>query len=437
MSICNRMCRWISLFLLCLPLVSQSATPVKSIVIFGDSMSDNGNTTHLLKSIRQDESPAYLVAPFKKFVINKMVTYADAYYVPQMVLDAGLALVTNFFDTELAPYIANLITRVKTVPVLPGEPYWNARFSNGRVWNEYLAEMLSIQRDEENLYDNKAFGGSWAATYDHQLTVWNLIRHPIATVKTLIVGKLIPPSLGLTVQAYLLVHPKVNQDSVFFMFSGFNDYLNILQFEDNYNPAIMSVYVDNVLENFSASVLQLAQAGASHFVIMSVPHIGNMPKYARTSDRVVLNAAIDTHNERLQKRIKEWKKMFPNVDVLFVNTDQSLANALLNPEKYGFTNVRDACIDVKFPMYGAFTHSPFANNYVLRQGQVLHYHDEQFLAGEKNYHKCETPSTYLFWDEIHPSTLAHSYLAVDICTAMKTHGYDVNCKQIKPTKLAS
>lgn len=59
-------------------------------------MSDNGNTTHLLKSLRQEEDPAFLVAPFKIFVINKMIEFANDYYVPQMVLDAGISAVTDF-----------------------------------------------------------------------------------------------------------------------------------------------------------------------------------------------------------------------------------------------------------------------------------------------------------------------------------------------------
>ncbi len=426
----NRMCRWLSLVLLCVPLLTHAATPVKSIVVFGDSMSDTGNTTHLLKSLRQEESPAFLVAPFKSFVINKMIDFANDYYVPQMVLDAGIGVVTEFFDTELAPYIATLVSRVKLVPILPGKPYWNARFSNGKVWNEYLAEMISVSSTDEELFTNKAFGGSWAATYDYQLTVWNLIRHPIGTIKTLIVGKLVPPSLGLTVQAYLLSNRTLDSKSVYFVFSGVNDYLNILQFEDNYNPSVMSVYVDNVLDGLTSAVQKLGNAGATRFVIMGIPHVGDMPRFVKTTDREVLNTAADQHNERLEKRVEDWKKLYPKADFLFINTEKSLATALTNPAQYGFTNVTDACIDVKFPMYGAFAQSPFAKNMVLQYAQVLNYKDKQFAPEETNYQMCDTPEQFLFWDEIHPSTRAHSFLAYDVCSAMKQHGYSVTCRML-------
>ena len=97
------------------------------MVIFGDSMSDTGNTTHLLKSLRQEENPAFLVAPFKVFVLNKMVDFANDYYVHKWFLDAGINIVTDFFDYELAPYMANLVSKIKLVPILPGKPYWNSQ----------------------------------------------------------------------------------------------------------------------------------------------------------------------------------------------------------------------------------------------------------------------------------------------------------------------
>lgn len=257
MSYCTRMCYWLSLMVLCFPMILFATKPIKAMVVFGDSLSDNGNTTHLLKSLRQDESPAYLVRPLKIFVLNKMEEFAYDYYVPQVVLDSGIEIVTNFFDTELGPFLASIISKVRKVPVIPGEPYWQSHFSNGRVWNEYLAPMLGIDREDLHNYSNQAFGGSWAVTYDYQLTTWNLIRHPLGTLKTLIVGKLIPPSLGLTVQAYLMIHEKLDEDTVYFVFTGGNDYLNVLFFEDNYNPAVMNTYIDNVIDGMAAGVRKL------------------------------------------------------------------------------------------------------------------------------------------------------------------------------------
>lgn len=430
----HRMCYCLLVGLLILPLSSLASIPVKSMVVFGDSLSDIGNTTHLLKSLRQEEDPAFLVAPFKAFVMNKMIDYADEFYVPQIALDTGLAVVSHFFDNELAPYITHLVAQVKLVPVLPGRPYWKSRFSNGRVWNEYLAQMWSIPKEDEDSYLNQSFSGSWATTYDYQLTAWNLIRHPIGSIKSLIVGKLVPPSLGLSVQSYLLDHPVSNEESVFFIFSGGNDYLNVLAFEKNYEQASMSQYIDNVIEGLNAAVLKIKHSGGARFVIMGLPHLGDIPKFIHTTDREVLNAATDSHNERLRQRVEAWKASYPECDFLFIDTQDYMARAASNPQEFGFANTTDACIDITFPMLKQFAPSLFANNFVLQYAQVLQYQDKRLSFGERNFQVCRTPNDYLFWDAVHPSTRAHHHLAVELCMAMKAHGYDVSCsKHLSPS----
>ncbi|STX27586.1 phospholipase/lecithinase/hemolysin, lysophospholipase A, glycerophospholipid-cholesterol acyltransferase [Legionella beliardensis] len=430
MSYCTKLCRLLGVVALFLPMMVRAEVPVKSMVIFGDSLSDTGNTTHLLRSLRKEESPAYLVYPVKVFVINKMTEFAEEYYVPQILLDTGIDMVTDFFDTGVGPMLASLISKVKKAPLLPGEPYWQDHFSNGRVWDEYLAPMLAVDREDKRHFENKAFGGSWAVTYDYQLTVWNLIRHPLLTVKNLIVGKLIPPSIGLTVQAYLLVNEKLNEETVYFVFIGGNDYLNILRFGDNYDSTKMSAYIDNVINGLSSSVEKLVNAGAKHLVILGVPAVGFAPKFVNTADRELLNIASGVHNQRLAEKVLEWQSAKPDVDFLFIDIEPILYKAIEKPELFGFKNVTDACIDVKFPMFNLLADSPFKGNYVLEYAQALQYRDANFAPNERNYRMCDNPDDYLFWDEIHPTTKAHLFLANEICLAMKAHGYKTTCAQL-------
>lgn len=431
MIVRNRMCRWMSAALFSLPLMVHASMPVKSMVVFGDSFSDYGNTTHLLKSLRQEESPAFLVAPFKAFVLNKMIDFANDFYVPQMVLDSGISVVTQFFDYELAPYIANLVAKVRLVPVLPGKPYWNNHFSNGLVWNEYLAKAWAIDTTDDEQYINKAFAGSWASTYDYELTTWNLIRHPIETIKTLIVGKLVPPSFGLIVQAHLLEHDTVDNEAVHLVFYGSNDYFNVLFYEDKYNPEVMSRYIDNVVAGVEYGLVKLLNQGARRFVVLSVPHVGDMPKHVKTADREVLNAAVDKHNERLAIRIEALKKLHPDADFLFVDSAKRLDAAVAQPQNFGFAHVKDACIDVEYPMFSGLSASPYAQNYALHYAQVLQYKDASFGKGQTNYRVCDKPESYVYWDDFHLTTRAHAVLAQEVCDAMQTHGYDVACETIK------
>lgn len=423
----TRMCCLVVTLLLAVSSFTHAATPIKSMVVFGDSLSDTGNVTFLLKSLRQEESPSYLVRPFKIFVINKMIDFAADHYVPQVVLDSGISIVTHFFDVDFAPLLATIVTKIRSIPVLPGEPYWQSRFSNGPVWNEYLTTMLGVDSRDTSKYSNQAFGGSWTMTYDHQLTVWNVIRHPIDTVKTLVVGKLIPPSLGITVQAYLMVHPQLDKDTVYFLLSGGNDFLNVLRFEDNYNPAVMSDYIDNMLESTTVIVKKLRAAGARQIIVLNLPRVGEAPKFVRTSDRDVLNRAVDIYNQRLKERVLQWQMDESDMTYVHIDIQSVLSEALAQPEVFGLTNVKDACIDVKFDMLHVINGSPFAGNYVLEYLQILHAHDPAFAENEKNYTLCDTPDTYLFWDEVHPTTRAHYFLAQAVCEQLQMHGYRSDC----------
>lgn len=173
------------------------------------------------------------------------------------------------------------------------------------------------------------------------------------------------------------------------------------------------------MDSLAAAVFKLEHAGAQQFVIMGLPHLGEVPRYINTPNREVLNAAIEQHNERLQQRLVEWKELYPETDFLYIDIQAYLSKAINAPEQFGFTNTRDACIDITFPMFNAVANSPFANNYVLQYAQVLQYQDKRLAAGEKNFSVCKKADSYLFWDEVHPSTRAHKYLAYEVCLAMK------------------
>lgn len=427
----SRICYWICSFLFFSTLTAYASTSVKSIVVFGDSLSDIGNTTHLIKSIKQDEDPSYLIHPVKQYFINKMTDFAESYYIPQVILNKGIKKVTQFFDHDVAPVFAELVSKIKAIPVIPDDPYWNSRFSNGRVWVEYLAPMLGVDKEEREHYINKAFSGSWAMTYNNQLTRWNLIEHPILTLRSLITGKLIPPSLGLTVQAYLMETRKIDKETVYFILTGSNDYLNSLAFNDTYNPAIMSKYIDNVIDSIELSVKKLRKAGAGRFVIMGIPHIGDSPLFIHTSDREILNQAVDTHNARLQERVNQWNREDREGQFNYIDIQTFFKRALNEPQSYGFTDVSSACIDAKIPLLSfANTHSaPFPNNYVLNYAQAIHRQSKSFLANHGEVHVCQSPNDFLFWDAVHPSTRAHHHLAFEICEMMKSHGYEGHCQR--------
>ena len=412
------------------PSVTMQPTEVKSIVVFGDSMSDNGNTTKLLKSLRQVDDPAYIVSPLKNFVFRKMNDFADDYYIPAAVLMAGKKLVQEFFDIELAPFLASVVGVIRTVPIIPEDPYWHYHFSDGQIWNEDLANQIGINIKDETKYYNSAFGGSWGSTYDHQITTWNLIRHPIYSIKNLIVGKLIPPSLGLEITGYLLNFGKAAPEKTYFIFAGSNDYLNMLNFEDNYNPSNMSTYVDYVVEGVTYSTERLIKAGAKKVVLFGVPDVGLTPRYNKSADAEFVTKACSWHNKRIQEKLAQMKEKYPDVKFTFIHAQQVFQKLFKQAADKGITNTQDACIDVPLPGY-AFTsmapsHKAFGYNYVLEYTQYLKLPDGHG-GFTSNVHQCNEPASYAFWDEVHPTKIVHKALAAEVCNIMAADGYKIDC----------
>ncbi len=409
---------------------NDAKTPLKSIVVFGDSLSDDGNTNHLLKSLRQEEDPAFILNPLKNYVFRKMDDFASAYYVPHSVLMAGKKAVQQFFDIEFAPMLASIVTVIRSVPLIPEEPYWNHHFSNGQVWNEELADLIGVNRYNKAVYYNNAFGGSWAATYDHQLTTWNLIRHPILSLQNLVKGKLIPPSLGLEIRGYLMNFGKASPEKAYFIFSGGNDYLNMLSFEDNYIPAKRDQYINYVIDGLVYNVDKLINHGAKKIVLFGVPDIGSTPFFNRTMDNEIATKTSITHNERLELAAQALREKYPEVKITFVNVKKILDSLIDKAPQYGITNTKDACLDVPLPAF-AFTNAApgfkaFGHNIVLELPQYLKTADGHG-GFQANYRTCQNPDSYAFWDQVHPSAKVHKEIAHQACIALAKDGYDVKC----------
>lgn len=398
------------------------------MVIFGDSLSDNGNLNHLLKSLRLDEDPAYLVFPLKQFVFNKMDDFAEAFYVPQSILFQGKAIVRHFLDDEVAPVLASVVGGIRVLPLIPEPPYWEHHFTNGKVWNEQLAEKLGINILDKAHFDNQAFGGSWAMTYDYELTTWNLIRSPLLSVTNLIQGKLIPPSLGLEVEAYLMAKRKFDKDATYFIFAGGNDYLNMLQFDENYNAENAASYVDHTIDGITSASEKLIRAGARKIVLFSTPDIAKTPFYNTTSDKAVLDETIKSHNGKLRAKVGILKALHPEVKFTYVDIAAHMNEVIDNPTQFSIKETQNACTDIELPTMAFSLTTPagkaFGHNIVLQYMQ--HAKTRVGKQMVNNVSQCQSPDEYLFWDYVHPTAKVHKLLADKICSELQEDGYDIS-----------
>ena len=253
---------------------------------------------------------------------------------------------------------------VLTTPLFtfPPPPFAPGRMSNGSLWIEQFAPMVRLNY---NPLDNLAWAGA--------LTGATLIPQP-PSLPT--INNIYGPLPGMTNQAIELrdlSNSILDPRALYVVFGASNDFLRISPAENNAGAVI-----GTAVENLFAIVDSLHLWGARNIVVVNVPDLGRIPKNLRqgaaiaslaTQYSAAFNSSLDTRLNRLN---------FETCRVSLFDLSRDFSD---KPKKYGFTNVTDP----SFPD--------------VNKGQ-----------------------TYLFWDDVHPTTLAHGYLAGEVFQAVAKAG---------------
>ncbi|WP_373538389.1 PEP-CTERM sorting domain-containing protein [Chamaesiphon sp.] len=145
-------------------------------------------------------------------------------------------------------------------------------------------------------------------------------------------------------------------DDLYVIWGGANDYLDLA------NPANPSI----VVSNLTAQIGTLIGRGAKNILVPNLPNLGQLPNTLGSPAAGLLNSATQAHNLGLAASISALRSTNSDVQLNLLDV-----NSLFNTaSSAGFTNVTDKCIT-----------SP----------------------------SC-TPDTYLFWDEVHPTTAGHKLI---------------------------
>ncbi|MFQ4141737.1 SGNH/GDSL hydrolase family protein [Chlorogloeopsis sp. ULAP02] len=169
---------------------------------------------------------------------------------------------------------------------------------------------------------------------------------------------------GVLAQVYSLTnaHQKVNPNALYILWAGANDYLSGAT--DSHAS----------ISNLSNAIQSLVTAGAKNILIANLPDLGKLPATRNSPYSSSLSSVTSVHNRELAKSLNFLSQKLDN-DTHLIELDVSLLyrEAIANPAKFGFTNVTSPCV----------------NNFAV----------------------CDNPDKFLFWDDIHPTTVAHRILA--------------------------
>jgi phospholipase/lecithinase/hemolysin len=321
------------------PAAAQGGEP--PLVVFGDSLSDSGNA---FAFVHQNATP------------------------PDFGLDSLLV--------PSAPYAVG-----------------GHHFTNGDTWIEQLASRFGVGR-----YTLPAFASVNP----------NAMNFAVATARARDDGTCganptpaCQPSLALLIASFLQKTGGVAPPGALYVIQiGGNDLRDALRlaFAEPPNSAGAEAILNAALQSIAQGIATLHAAGARHFLVWNVPNQAVTPAARLLNLRIprdpdfqsVAAFATGLFNYGLSHEpvplvdptlglLQVMRATFQDSKIRLFDADAVLTAFFLFPNRYGFTNVTDACVT---PGTVPFT--------------------------------CRTPDQYLFWDGIHPTTAAHGKIAIAV-----------------------
>jgi phospholipase/lecithinase/hemolysin len=170
-------------------------------------------------------------------------------------------------------------------------------------------------------------------------------------------------NIGQQISEYLATKPKITDKTLFVVWGGANDLLQATSENDIIDAGI----------NQAINIQTLIDAGATHFIIPNLPPLGLVPRLnGSPTTSVPATEASELYNEVLRLAITVIHDFNRGKRLELAQLDVfSLFNKIVaSPSKYSFVNVTASS-----------------------QGEPV------------------DPDTYLFWDDLHPTTRGHNILA--------------------------
>lgn len=303
----------------------------------------------------------------------------------------------------------------------PEWPFFLGRFSNGPIWNDYLAQCANLS------VDNYSRGGAVTRAHVGEPTE-ELFGYLRELGRSLAIG-----SIDQFVDEYLKEHnhliPRAHK-TLFVIWAGANDYLSKFDNTEDLNTMIdepdaphkgANAIARMSVRNLGEEIRKLYDCGARKIIVGNLPDMGLMPTIHSNKNyrRDLLNederhyrlsqelSRISTfHNELLAAHVEEIKNSLndESVTIAIFDAAQSLKNLLNNSGPHGEEGF-DFGIDLK----KSFKTLKLSNKKPISIGQKCYLGGYLGSTDEKKV--CANPEKMLFWDDIHPTSAGHCWLA--------------------------
>jgi phospholipase/lecithinase/hemolysin len=258
---------------------------------------------------------------------------------------------------------------IGTLGNLPvGGVYSGGRFTNGNVWDQDLAQGLGAPKPSLAGGTDYAYGGAeTGATSVHAANPTDL-----------------PAQLG----QFVASTPNPSATALYTVWAGSNDVLDIAN--STQTPEQQQASVQQAVNNEVSFIGGLVAHGAKDLVVMSVPDLGKTPyEAARPASDAASSSLAQTYNADLGVALQKiMASGAASID--YINTYALLDTAMASPATYGLTNVTQ----------------PVWNGNLTDSGSGT-------LAATG-----AAQNGYLFFDNLHPTTVGHSLLAAAVTQSL-------------------
>ncbi|MEM1170478.1 MAG: SGNH/GDSL hydrolase family protein [Cyanobacteria bacterium P01_H01_bin.35] len=263
----------------------------------------------------------------------------------------------------------------------PDSRYFDGRFSNGPIWIDFLASSLDL--------DPTAFSTGTVFPDGANYAIGGARSDNSNSINPLLRG--LEQQLENFIDPLLAADQSANSDALYTLWVGANDYLS----GTSPNP-------DTTVNNITDGIEALYNLGARNFLIPNLPSLGSTPLATFIDISDTLNQLTNEHNQRLELAIAELDQSLSGANITLLDVNSILDEIIENPSQFGFTNVTDSWSN---------TVSTF-------------FCPDFFLGANGSVESCNVdfpdPDEYLFWDPIHPTTVAHEIIGNEALYALKS-----------------
>ena len=259
----------------------------------------------------------------------------------------------------------------------PLEPFYQGRFTNGKVASEYLVDFMSKNQNQDVSFENYAIGGALTTT-----------RNPKAILRRYAFP------VDAQLDFFKSKHGRFQEHDWVMINGGANNLLFTIHNEYpffNIKPAFF--IAKDLYKIAQKSIIN----GARNLVIWNIPDVTVSPAYRHAPYPKLITKVIKKYtkwqanrqNIKLKYYIDHLSIKYPHVKVQLFDFHGLLNQLLESPMAYGYENATEICVD----SFGG----------VDSKGNI-----------QKNIKLINKPDSYLFWDYVHPTTKGHKLLAEHI-----------------------